>query len=84
MTKALVKGENVHLIVYDESEKARVQSVLEKENIDMSKVDFLVTPTDDVWIRDNGPIFVYDENGELLIENWLFKAVSNKTHKNIC
>jgi len=79
MTRGLVKGENVHLIVYDETEKQRVQKVLNKENIDMSKVDFYVFPTDDVWVRDNGPIFVYDKDGNLLIENWAFNGWGNKT-----
>ena len=78
MTKGLVTGENVHLIVYDEAEKERVTNVLTNENIDMSKVDFYVFPTNDVWIRDNGPIFVYDKDGSLLIENWQFNGWGNK------
>ncbi|WBW96361.1 agmatine deiminase family protein [Oceanirhabdus sp. W0125-5] len=78
MTRGLVKGENVHLIVYNEKEKQHVKRVLEKENIDMSKMDFYVFPTDDVWIRDNGPIFVYNEEGELVIENWEFNGWGNK------
>jgi len=78
MTKGLVKGENVHLIVYDETEKERVKTILSNEDIDMSKVDFFVFPTDDVWIRDNGPIFVYDKDDNLLIENWKFNGWGNK------
>jgi len=83
MTRALIKGENVHLIVFDEKEKERVISVLEKENIEMSNIDFYVFPTDDVWARDNGPIFVYDEDGNLVIENWEFNGWGNKApYKN--
>ncbi len=78
MTRGLIKGENVHLIVFDESEKKRVIRVLEKENIDMTRIDFFIFPTDDVWIRDNGPIFVYDEDGNLVIENWKFNGWGNK------
>ncbi|PAB58155.1 agmatine deiminase family protein [Anaeromicrobium sediminis] len=82
MTRGLVKGENVHLIVYDENEKEHVKNILEEENIDMSKVDFYVFPTDDVWVRDNGPIFVYDEEGNLVIENWEFNGWGNKAPYN--
>ena len=78
MTRGLVKGENVHLIVYDEESKERVKRVLEQEDIDIRKVDFYVFPTDDVWIRDNGPIFVYDKDGNLLIENWQFNGWGSK------
>jgi len=78
MTRGLVKGENVHLIVYNEKEKEHVKDLLEKENIDMSKVDFYVFPTDDVWVRDNGPIFVYDEEDNLVVQNWQFNGWGNK------
>ncbi|WP_207655726.1 agmatine deiminase family protein [Vallitalea okinawensis] len=78
MTRGLVKGENVHLIVYDENEKERVKEVLENEKIDMNKIDFYIFPSDDVWIRDNGPIFVYDQEGNLLIQNWQFNGWGNK------
>lgn len=78
MTRGLTKGENVHLIVYNEKQKERVKGVLEKENIDMDKVDFYVFPYDDVWIRDNGPIFAYDEEGNLVIQDWQFNGWGNK------
>lgn len=78
MTRGLVKGENVHLIVYDETQKERVKSVLQEENINMDKVDFYVFPYDDVWIRDNGPIFVYDEEDNLVIEDWKYNGWGNK------
>lgn len=83
MTRGLVKGENVHLIVYNEKEKQHVKKVLEKENININKIDFYVFPTDDVWIRDNGPIFAYDKEGNLVIENWEFNGWGNKApYKN--
>ena len=28
----------------------------------MEKIDFFIAPTDDVWARDSGSIFVYDSN----------------------
>jgi agmatine deiminase len=54
-----------------------------------SQIDFFQWPTDDVWIRDNGPIFVYDEtnNGDdndqerhrrLVVQDWRFNGWGNK------
>lgn len=78
MTRALTKGENVHLIVYNETEQERITQLLNDEGINMTKVDFYVFPTNDVWSRDNGPIFVYDEDGNLLIQNWKFNGWGDK------
>lgn len=78
MTKYLVKGENVHIVVYNNNERDRIEKLLKKENIDMRYVDFYVYENDDVWIRDNGPIFVYDENHELAILDWGFNGWGKK------
>jgi len=78
MTRGLVKGENVHIVAYDEKEKERIKKVLISEKIDMTRVDFLVSPTDDVWSRDNGPIFAYDNEGNLVVQNWQFNGWGNK------
>ncbi|EQF25549.1 porphyromonas-type peptidyl-arginine deiminase family protein [Clostridioides difficile CD160] len=78
MTKSLVEGENVHIVAYNNSEKDRIENLLKKENIDMSYVDFYIHKTDDVWIRDNGPIFVYDESDEIVILDWGFNGWGRK------
>ena len=39
--------------------------------VDMDKIDFLVQETDDVWIRDNEPIFVKDKEGNLCLTHWV-------------
>ena len=78
MTKALHTGEKVHIIVYDETAKNNVTTLLTNEGLDMSQIDFLVAKTDDVWARDNGPVFVYDQNDKLTILNWTFNGWGNK------
>ncbi|KAL7558164.1 hypothetical protein ACA910_016218 [Epithemia clementina (nom. ined.)] len=84
MTKALVTGENVHIIVFDEPEKVRVQQLLSDHGVSTKNrtndftIDFHIMITDDVWIRDNGPIFVRDDMGRLLITDWRFNGWGNK------
>ncbi|MBJ6746688.1 agmatine deiminase family protein [Streptococcus sp. 121] len=74
MAESLHTGEKVHIMVYDEQEEARVHALLEKEGLDMSQVDFLVVPSDDVWSRDTGPMYVRDEAGELRIVDFGFNG----------
>ncbi|WP_152969682.1 agmatine/peptidylarginine deiminase [Pedobacter sp. Hv1] len=84
MTKALVKSEKVHLIVYNELEKARVTQLLENAQVAFDRIDFTISPTDDVWVRDNGPIYVKDKNGQVLIEDWGFNGWGNKAGYDHC
>jgi len=79
MTKALHVGEKVHIIVYDEDLKNEVTQLLTDEQLDMNQIDFLIAPTNDVWARDNGPIFVRDLSGNLAISNWEFNGWGGKT-----
>lgn len=74
MTKALHTGEIVHIVAYDEKEQNRITQLLNDANVDMSQIDFLIKKTEDVWVRDNGPIFVHDENNNLMITNWEFNG----------
>ena len=62
MASALTEGEKVHIVAYDQEEKERINNLLTDEGLNMEKIDFFIAPTDDVWARDSGPIFVYDSN----------------------
>ena len=74
MTEALHKGELVNIIAYNGREKRRIKNLLASRGIDMSRVNLYRYPTDDVWIRDNGPMFVFNENGDLVVEDWKFNG----------
>ncbi|WP_087138213.1 agmatine deiminase family protein [Elizabethkingia meningoseptica] len=78
MTKALKTNEKVHIIAYNESEKQRIIQVLKKAGISLQNIDFKIYPTDDVWVRDNGPLFVKDHNNNILIEDWGFNGWGEK------
>jgi len=62
MVDALHKHENVHIIAQDERRR-------EQKNI-----DFHIIPTNDIWARDNGPIFVVNKEGKLALVNWKFNG----------
>jgi len=74
MTRALVTSENVHIIAYNTREKRRIQNLLKRAKVSLSKVDFTIRKTDDFWVRDNGPVFVYDNQYNLNITDWGFNG----------
>jgi agmatine deiminase len=78
MTRALIASENVHIVAYDEQEMTRIQTLLDTALIDQTKIDFLIAKHDDVWIRDNGPVYVRDTNGNLAVQDWGFNGWGKK------
>lgn len=79
ITQELVTSERVHIIAYNNTEKKRIISLLNTAKVPLTNVDFKIHKTDDVWVRDNGPIYVKDKNGNLVIQDWGFNAWGQKT-----
>ncbi len=84
MTQALVSSEKVHIIAYNASQKTRIETLLSDAGIPLTNIDFFIFPTNDVWVRDNGPIFVRDQNGALKIQDWGFNGWGGDYNFNLC
>jgi agmatine deiminase len=78
VTRALSPGENVHIIAYNEKEKKRITKLLEDHQVDLTNVDFTIAKSDDVWVRDTGPIFAFDENDDMTILDFAFDGWGKK------
>ena len=64
----------MHLIVQDAKEQGRAQGILHRAGANLDQVSFHQWPTDRVWTRDSGPIFVRNAEGRMAITNWHFNA----------
>src|SRR5262249_32913018 len=42
--------------------------------VDLGRIDFFHVPTDRVWVRDSGPIFLTADGGEVALTGWKFNA----------
>lgn len=67
MVRNLQTGEEVHILVPDAEREKRVQEVLYSNKIGRENLFFHHIPTDDVWMRDMGPYFVSDGEGNLAV-----------------
>ncbi|MCC6725102.1 MAG: agmatine deiminase family protein [Saprospiraceae bacterium] len=84
MTKELRTSEKVHIIAYNTTHKNWIISKLQAANVPLTNVDFRIFQTNDVWVRDNGPIFVEDNSGNLKIEDWGFNGWGNQAPYTKC
>lgn len=77
--KAISQGENVGIIANDQNLKQFIIGELEKIQVDLSKIEFIVKPTNDAWCRDHGPAFLINpETKEKMIVDWGHNAWGGK------
>ncbi len=59
--------------------KLEAEKLLKEARADLSVIELVDIPTDDVWCRDHGPIFIKnDQTGELTITDWEFHGWGGK------
>lgn len=74
IVRKLARVERVRILVDGRDAENAARRVLRKAAADLNAVEFLHVPTDRVWTRDYGPIFVHGPRGEVAMTNWIFNA----------
>jgi agmatine deiminase len=74
IVRHLSRVERVHIIVNDAAARAKAQKLLGQANIPAENVEFHLWPTNRVWTRDSGAIFVRNNQGEIAATDWRFNA----------
>jgi agmatine deiminase len=87
IVRHLSRVEDVHILVNDLVAEHRATSLLKRGGADLARLHFHHWPTDRVWLRDSGPIFVKAEGSvkkidgpdsnrseDLAVTNWKFNA----------
>jgi agmatine deiminase len=74
IVRLLSARERVHILVDDAKAQRRALGVLERAGAHLERVSFHLWPTDRVWTRDSGPIFVRNDKGQVGVTNWRFNA----------
>lgn len=74
IVRNLARMEHVHILVNDSAAGKRATGILQRVGANLGNVSFHTWPTNRVWTRDSGPIFVRNSKGDLGITNWKFNA----------
>ena len=74
IVRLLAAHERIHMLVRDEKEQIRATSIIERSHANLDNVIFHQWPTDRVWTRDSGPIFIRNVEGRVALTNWRFNA----------
>ena len=70
----IAKTQKVRLLVQNQNKHDKAIKKLEAAHCNLDNIEFFHVPTNRVWVRDSGPIFAYDEQGEQVLLDWQFNA----------
>lgn len=75
IVRHLASAEDVNILVNDAAAEQRARGILKRAGANLAQVHFQHWPTNRVWTRDSGPVFVRNsQSGETAITNWEFNA----------
>jgi agmatine deiminase len=74
IVRKIAAGEIVRVLVNDKAEQKLARSHLKRAGADISRVEFIVHPTNRGWTRDSGPLFVRSQRSETAIVHFHFNA----------
>jgi agmatine deiminase len=74
IVRHLSRVEEVHILVNDVAAERSATGVLLRVGANLARTHFHHWPTDRVWLRDSGPIFVKTPRNDLAVLNWKFNA----------
>jgi agmatine deiminase len=74
IVRHLDESELVCIVVNDRKSETQARKLLSQASIDLDRVEFFHIKTDRSWLRDSGPIFVKDKDGQVAMTDWKFNA----------
>jgi agmatine deiminase len=74
MVRLLSRNERVCILVGSALEQRKAKAVLRTQGAELHRVDFFRIPTDRIWTRDSGPIFVKHKDGKRIATHWKFNG----------
>src|SRR5438874_1879466 len=74
IVRHLHASEHVHVLVNDAAAERRARLHLQQARIDLERLRFFHFPTDRVWTRDYGPIFLTNPQSDVAQTDWRFNA----------
>ncbi|MBX6360034.1 agmatine deiminase family protein [Acidobacterium ailaaui] len=74
IVRHLSRVEEVHILVDHAAAEKRAHRILQRAGANLARIWFHRWPTNRVWTRDSGPIFIKNSQGHSAITNWKFNA----------
>ena len=80
IVRVLSRVEDTNILVNDAYTEQRASSILRRAGANLARVHFHQWPTNRIWMRDSGTIFIKNATGDLAITDWKFNAWGKQEH----
>lgn len=81
IAKAVTQQQHLVISCLDNEHRKHVEKLLQTLDLPMNRIKLFIVPSNDAWVRDHGPITVY-ENGNPRLLNFKFNAWGSKYAAN--
>lgn len=78
LVSAIARCERVVLNVRDAEAEQDARARLARAEVDLRCITFHRLPINDIWFRDNGPLFIRNRQGSVALTDWVFNAWGGK------
>jgi agmatine deiminase len=78
LVSTVARFEKVYLNVRDEEAENDARARLQRLDAPLAHITFHRLPLNDVWFRDNGPLFIQNAEGHVALTDWGFNAWGEK------
>lgn len=77
ISAAIVPNQSLIITCYHAAHQKHIQRLLLKAGVNISKVHCYIAPSDDIWVRDHGPVTIIDKHSPCLLD-FTFNGWGNK------
>jgi agmatine deiminase len=74
IVRKLTRVERVKILLHNDAAEDSARYVIEKTGADWAAIEFFRQPTDRVWARDFGPLFIKNAAGAVAATKWRFNG----------
>lgn len=68
IASAVSQREDVLITVYDSGHRRHVEETLSEHGVDLSRLRFHIQASNDTWVRDHGPVTVFEDGHARLLD----------------
>lgn len=80
IAQQIARREQVLIVHYDADHRTHIARLLAEVAVDPAFVHYAEAKSNDIWVRDYGPLTVLDKSGKALLLNFKFNAWGGKYH----